>query len=62
MNNDSMRQSELFTHIWDTAYEIFAETDDILMWDYLKEQISNGNISRGDAEEIAGDVIETYNL
>lgn len=52
----------MFLTIWNNAYDIFAEADDCLMWDYLREQINNGNISRADAEDIAEDVINTYNL
>ena len=48
--------------IWNNAYDIFVEADDCLMWDYLREQIRNGNISQDDAECIADDVINTYNL
>lgn len=55
-------RDELSRYIWDTAYNIFAEADDVMMWDYLKEQIRNGNIDRDTAEQIAEDVIETYNL
>lgn len=58
----TMTADQLFTHIWDTAYEVFAETDDAIMWDYLNEQINNGNIDRDTAEDIREDVINTYNL
>lgn len=57
-----MSKSELFQYIWDGAYEIFAEADDAIMWDYLREQTRNGNITQDEAEDIANDVIETYNL
>lgn len=53
---------EIFREIWDNAYSIYAETDDIQLWDYLKEQIKNGNIDRDTAEDIREDVINTYNL
>ena len=51
-----------FLEIWDNAYNIYSESDDCLMWDYLREQVKNGNISQADAEELADDVIDTYNL
>lgn len=54
--------NELFKTIWNNAYDVYADHDDIMMWDYLKEQVNNGNIDRGTAEDIAADVIETYNL
>ena len=53
---------DMFIEIYNNAYNTFCETDDALMWDYLREQINNGNISREDAEEMAEDIIETYNL
>ena len=52
----------MFTEIWNNAYNIFVETDDCQMWDYLREQIAMGNISQADAETMAEDIIETYNL
>ena len=55
-------RAEMFTEIWNNAYNIFAETDDCQMWDYLREQIAMGNISQADAETMAEDIIETYNL
>jgi len=51
-----------FTEIYNNAYNIFAETDDCMMWDYLREQINLGNISQEDAETMAEDIITTYNL
>lgn len=54
--------NELFKAVWNNAYDTYAEADDAIMWDYLNEQIKNGNIDRGTAEDIAADVIETYNL
>ena len=51
-----------FTEIYNNDYNTFAEADDCIMWDYLREQISSGNISQADAEQMAEDVIETYNL
>ena len=57
-----MNNTELFTYIWNNAYDTYAETDDALMWDYLNEQIRNGNITREDAEVMAEDIIETYNV
>ena len=51
-----------FTEIWNEAYNTFCEGDDCLMWDYLREQIKDGNISADDAADIAEDVIDTYNL
>ena len=51
-----------FVEIYNNAYNTYAETDDCMMWDYLREQIDNGNIDRATAEQIAEDVIETYNL
>ena len=53
---------ENFTEIYNNAYNTFAENDDCMMWDYLREQIKNGNISQADAEDMADDIIETYNL
>ena len=51
-----------FTEIYNNAYDTYAEADDCVMWDYLREQVRLGNISQDDAEEMAEDVIETYNL
>ena len=52
----------MFKEIWNNAYDIFAETDDMTMWKYLNEQIENGNMTKADAEIMAEDIIETYNL
>ena len=48
--------------IWDNAYNTYAEGDYCLMWDYLREQVKNGNLTQDDAEEIAEDIVETYDL
>ena len=37
--------SDLMSEIWNNGYEIFCETDDGILWDYLKEQVNNGNIT-----------------
>lgn len=57
-----MNKQELFIEIWNNAYNTYAETDECLMWDYLRAQIKVGNISKDDAETLAEDVIETYKL
>ena len=48
--------------IWNNAYDMYANGDYALMWDYLREQVNNGNLSYGDAETMAEDIVETYNL
>lgn len=53
---------EKFTEIWNNAYDIYCDTDEVIVWDYLKEQINNGNITFDDAQEMLNDIIETYNL
>jgi len=52
----------MFKEIWNNAYNIYADYDYGLMWDYLREQVNNGNISYADAETMAEDIVETYNL
>ena len=47
--------------IWNNAYDMYANGDYALMWDYLREQVNNGNLSYGDAETIAEDIVKTYN-
>lgn len=50
------------TEIWNNAYDSYVEGDYCLMWNYLKEEIENGNLTQGDARCIAEDVVETANL
>lgn len=50
----------LLDHIYNNALDYFTNTDDCIMWDYLREQIRNGNITQDEAEEIADDVITAY--
>ena len=52
----------MFVEIWNNAYNVYADGDYDLMWDYLREQINNGNISYDDAETIAESIVDTYNL
>lgn len=51
-----------FTEIYNAAYNILADTDTSMMWDYLFEQVKNGNIPQADAEQMGEDIIDTYNL
>ena len=51
-----------FTAIYNAAYNVLADTDTSMMWDYLFEQVKRGNISRADAEQMGEDIIDTYNL
>lgn len=48
--------------IFKNAYSSYFNGDYGLMWDYLREQVNNGNISYEDAETIAEDVVNTYDL
>ena len=52
----------MFIEIWNNAYNCYVEADYCIMWDYLREQVNNGNISYNDAETIAEDVIKTSRL
>lgn len=52
----------MFTEIWNNAYQIYCDGDYGLMWDYLREQVNNRNILYDDAQTIAEDVVDTYNL
>ena len=47
----------MFTKIRNNARNIYVEGDWGLMWDYLREQVNNGNISYIDAEYIADDIL-----
>lgn len=55
-------ENEIFTEIWNNAYESYVEGDNALMWDYLREQVNNGNITQDDAETMAEDIIMTSDL
>lgn len=46
--------------VYINAWDYFVQTDDCIMWDYLREQVRNGNITQDEAEEIADDVITAY--
>lgn len=48
--------------IWNNAYEVYVEGDYCLMWDYLRAQVKNGNITQDDAECMAEDIVGTANL
>lgn len=48
--------------IWNNAYDMYANGDYALMYDYLREQVNNGNLSYGDAEAMAEDIVKTYDL
>jgi hypothetical protein len=52
----------MFTDIWNNAYDTYCEGDYCLMWDYLREQVNNGNLTQDDAETMAEDIVETANL
>lgn len=52
----------MMQEIWDIAYEVYCETDEVGLWDYLKAQVQEGNISFDDAQCMFHDVIEQYNL
>lgn len=55
-------ESNLFVRIWNNAYYAYAEGDYYLMWDYLREQVNSGNMSYGDAQTMAHDIVGTANL
>ena len=40
------------------AIDIYCTGDYCLMWDYLREQISNGNINQDEADEIAESAVK----
>ena len=46
--------------IYDNAYEMYRNTDYCMMWDYLREQVNNGNINYGEAGDIAELVVSLY--
>lgn len=60
----------MFIDIWNTAYNIYSSKADAKdrssaiteMKMYLHDQASHGAISRADADTIAEDIIDTYNL
>lgn len=60
----------MFIDIWNTAYNIYSSEAGVKdrssriteMKMYLHDQASHGAISRTDADTIAEDIIETYNL
>lgn len=49
-----------FTEIYNTAYNILADSDTSMMWDYLFKEVKKGNISQENAETMAEDIIDTY--
>ncbi len=51
-----------FTAIWNKAYDAYAEGGSTPMWEYLREQMDKGNIAQADANVMAADVKDTYNL
>jgi hypothetical protein len=48
--------------IWQNAYDIYTNCDYAQLWDYLREQVNDGNLTYGDAETMADNIVETYNL
>ena len=56
--NDTMDKN--IKEIYDNAYEMYRNTDFCMMWDYLREQVNNGNINYGKAGEIAELVVSLY--
>lgn len=52
----------MFIKIWKNAYLIYSRGDYSLMWDYLREQVNNGNITYADAEDIAEDIVSIFDL
>lgn len=51
-----------FVEIWNDAYNAFASEGYIAMWDYLDDRVNSGDLSADDADVMARDVINTYNL
>lgn len=50
--------------IWNEAYETYVDGDycESLLQDFLNEHVEAGDITEGDADRIAEDIIETANL
>lgn len=48
--------------IWNNAYDEYVDNGHYSMWEYLKEEIQNGNLTKGDARCMAEDVVETAEL
>lgn len=57
-----MDPNNTFTRIWNNAYDCYVDGDYCLMWDYLREQINNGNLRQADADMMAEDIVEVANL
>lgn len=51
-----------FTEIYNEAYNILVDTDTSMMWDYLFEQVKEGNLTEEDASTMGDDIIDTRNL
>lgn len=56
VENKMTVKERIYTNAWD----YFVQTDDCIMWDYLREQVKNGNITQDEAEDIADDIITAY--
>lgn len=48
--------------LWNEAYSIYVDGDYGQMRNYLREQVKAGNLTEGDADTIAEDVVSTADL
>lgn len=48
--------------IMDNAMNVYCSGDYYLMWDYLREQVNNGNITQDEAEKIEEAVMDNEDL
>ena len=51
-----------FLEIWHEAYDLYCTHGKLAMHSYLRSLIRDGTLTQGDAETLAANIIETYNL
>lgn len=52
----------IFTETWNIAYDIYAEEGIISLRKYLKTQVTNGNLTPGDAEIMEEDIVDVCDV
>lgn len=57
-----MSDNAEFLEIWHEAYELYCTNGKLAMNTYLRVLIRAGILTRGDAETLSTNIIETYNL
>ncbi len=51
-----------FVEIWNDVYNTYCGQGHTAMWDYLEDRVASGDLHIADADVMAEDVINTYNL